>query len=156
MWRKPESKDEETQVLISRVTRKMNRKTFLNKFAQRTAEALAKVLVRPDDDDIVKISFAAGPCRPPHGQYCTGCGSDASCPSDYVICTPKTVINDCKGLCPYPSGWWYTSDPVGHRAKCQDCISQYVHPYVGRDWCYQGARVYGRYVICACRSTEMY
>lgn len=63
MWRKPENKDEETQVMISRVTRKMNRKSLLNKFAQKTAETLAKVLVRPDDNDIVKISFAAGPCR---------------------------------------------------------------------------------------------
>lgn len=40
MWRKPENKDEETQVLISRVTRKMNRKTLLNKFAQRILKSI--------------------------------------------------------------------------------------------------------------------
>jgi|GEM_PF-1546655 len=155
MWRKPANKDEEAQAVISRLTRKANRVSSLNRFAQKTAELLARILLRPEEK-LVHISFAAGPCRPPHGQYCSGCGADASCPPDYIICTPKSVITDCKGLCPYPSGWWYTSDPPGQRAKCQDCISQYVHPEFGMKGCYQGAHIYGRYIICACRSTFTY
>lgn len=149
------NRDENMQARISRATRKINRRTILNQFAQKTAEMLARAFLSPEES-LVPGSFAAGPCRPPHGQYCSGCGADASCPSDYVVCTPNTVITDCRGLCPYPSGWWYTSDPVGQRAKCQDCISRYVHPTFDKEGCYQGAHIDGRFVICACRSTIMY
>ena len=43
MWRKPENKDEETQVMISRVTRKMNRKSLLNTFAQNGRDACQSI-----------------------------------------------------------------------------------------------------------------
>lgn len=155
MWRKPINQDEQTQDSISSITRRWTRKTWLNRISQNIALILAKILINPRED-VANISFLSGACAPPHGQFCSGCGADGSCPSTYVTCTTNNSLNGCKALCPHPSGWWYTSDPVGLRAKCMDCVSQYVHPYSGNTSCYKGAQIAGQYVICGCKSTVLY
>lgn len=154
MWRKPINMDESTQEKISDLSRKMTRRTFLNKFAQSVAGLLAIVLIKPIHG-LGDVAFAAGSCYPPHGQYCSGCGASGSCPSGYSTCTSSNGISGCTGLCPYTSGWWYTSDPVGQRAKCQDCKTNSFGPPSGGDWCDAGAKV-GGYVLCGCKSTTLY
>lgn len=149
------SKDERTQDSISRITRKMTRRTWLNRFSQYLAVSIAKLLIQPQED-IARISFLPGACAPPHGQYCSGCGADGSCPSTYVTCTTNNALQGCRALCPHPSGWWYTSDPVGSRAKCMDCVSQYATSFSSNSLCYRGAQIAGQYVICGCKSTIVY
>ncbi|MCM3782648.1 hypothetical protein M3231_06665 [Neobacillus mesonae] len=155
MWRKSKNTDEETQDFISRQVRKWTRGSWLNKAAESIAVALAKLLIRPKDG-MAKVSFIAGLCSAPHGQVCKGCDADGSCPSTYATCTTYNALMGCRGLCPHPSGWWYTSDPVGFRTKCTDCVSSFVQPYTQGNWCYKGAHIGGEYVICGCRSTLLY
>ncbi|WDH96212.1 hypothetical protein PUW24_18805 [Paenibacillus urinalis] len=158
MWRNPKNKDEQIQDYISRQVRAWNHahglKKVMNKAAGAIAAALARLFIR--DRGTAQISYLSGGCFPPHGQLCRDCGSDGACPSTYVTCTTYNALMGCRGLCPHPSGWWYTSDPVGFRSKCTDCVSQHVKPYTPGNWCYQGARINGEYVICGCQSTLLY
>lgn len=138
---KPSTRDDAVTSGITKSFRRLNRRKFLGGSASAVAGGLATVLLGFD----ARLATAAGPCYPPHGRYCSGCRSDAGCPSGYVTCT-NAYLPQAGGYCPkcpYSSGWWYSSCSGGTKYKCRDCILS-----VGPVSC--GPSGFG---VCGCRST---
>ena len=132
-------RDAALQRLVSRTTRRMGRRSFLQKAAAGVAGGVASVVLGVD----ARTAFAHGTCYPPGGRYCSGCAADSTCPQGYITCTPSTGWG-C-GVCPYTSGWWYTGTSP-NRHKCRDCRIHYCP-------CTCGPNYYG---FCGCKSTTHY
>ncbi len=150
------SKDSKTQTFVASMQRKISRRNFINKLAVATAGLVAILIINPRDG--LQMALAHGtPCAPPHGQMCSGCRlSNGTCPTSYSTCTRSNA--PCgTGLCPYAGGFWYSEGgSSGH--ICRDCKLDIAGPadppHFSR--CDRGAKVSGRYVLCACRSTTHY
>lgn len=134
-------KDEKMRLEMTSMHRKISRRGFLYKLASTAAAMLATVIIAPEKS--LKVAFAHGnPCYPPNGVYCTGCGSNGSCPTGFTYCT-QTYNRGCSS-CPYPDGWWYSEGgSSGH--KCSDCISSIIGPILCTST-----------YLCGCRSTTHY
>src|SRR5438552_10432812 len=88
------SRDLRVQNAASTVTRRINRRYFLNRAAGTVAGAFATAVLGPLAGK--QQAFASTyPCYPPCGYYCGGCSSTANCPTSpiYTItCTSSDPI----------------------------------------------------------------
>lgn len=113
-------KDKDIQKLAGNFSRKLSRKNFLERAAAGIAGIFAFALIKPASDAGVAFAHSSTPCYPPFGKFCSGCGSDSTCPSGFETCTSS---NDyCwQGYCIYSSGWWYSASSSSGKHKCRDC-----------------------------------
>jgi hypothetical protein len=148
--------DQKVQAFMSGIHRKMNRRNFVYKLAMGITATIATMLIKPIGG--LETALAHGTaCYPPHGQFCSGCTTSGGCPSGYVTCTSSNVYSDCKHLCPYSSGFWYSEGSnKGH--ICRDCKTTLYGP-VGYPWyseCAKGAQISGKLTLCGCRGGTHY
>lgn len=112
--------DKDIQKFAGNFSRKLSRKNFLERTAAGIAGLFAFFLVKPVGDVGIAFAHSSTPCYPPHGKYCSGCGSDSTCPTNFVTCT--TANDACwQKQCIYDSGWWYSASSSQGRHKCRDC-----------------------------------
>jgi hypothetical protein len=90
-----------TEDLARRITRRQAVVRFVKGVAGATAALSVGRLA------MASGASAAGLCNWANGHQCSGCPSQAACPSGYVICKHGTD-RYCGGtsVCPYPSGNW--------------------------------------------------
>lgn len=138
-------RDRQVQGLMARTARGVNRRSFLSRAAGGTAGAVAAVVIGPVSGRDNALAHSGYPCYPPCGRYCSGCYSNADCPSGYTTCTNASQSGSLSSCCPYSSGYWYSGPSGGDQHRCRDCKTLY-----GPWTCNNCAG------ICGCRSTIHY